>query len=184
MHSLHTDTIYTTVIYPQITSLSASGSGALGGQRLTISGTGFNAQDCASNSVKLEGVTCAVSECTSTQIVCTVGAAPAVSPRPYASTVGLTTKLWLDSASSSLNSADSFTGDARYPSSPSVVTQTLNGLQGSGVNIADRYLQQVRRMLVCICVLFTIDREPFFFFHEHQQQQLSQAIILHACLAG
>ena len=46
------------VINPEITAVSTARSGTLGGQTVTITGTGFATDDCAANVVRLAGARC------------------------------------------------------------------------------------------------------------------------------
>jgi hypothetical protein len=109
---------------------------------------GFNYLNCSNNTVLLEGVRCQVQSCSQTMINCVIGPAPASHPTPFASTTGLTTKLWWNANTTAEYSVAAFTKYPLYPNSPSVVTTTLNGLQHIREDFADFYLQQVEGIFI------------------------------------
>ena len=77
--------IYTMIITPEVTSTSPKTSGRLGGNRITMAGSGFVGGDRHSTKcdvgavdVTVAGVPCTVESCTAEGLVCTAG----VPPRP------------------------------------------------------------------------------------------------------
>ena len=135
------DVIYQTVIFPQITLVTPSVSGLLGGQTVLITGSGFNA-NCANTVVSLGVANCTVTSCTSTTISCIVEAAAAPAQAPFASTTGLTLKLWWNWYYCYCSST--FAQNPNYPSNPATILTSLNGMQGYRYHMADNYIQQVR----------------------------------------
>jgi hypothetical protein len=143
------DAIFETVIFPTISSVSPSVSGALGGQELTIVGAGFG-QDCLNNAViKLPtGSSCDIVFCSDSVIRCVVGAAQ--NETTFQSTTGLVSKFWWGAPTGGLNSFN----NARYPNSPNSTLVTLNGLMGWRNDFSDVYQQQVRLILFSLLLMF------------------------------
>ena len=69
-------TAYHVQVYPKVTALSLKSSALLGGQKIVVSGTGFDASNCSKNEVILAGSHCTVVSCTGTTITCIIGPAP------------------------------------------------------------------------------------------------------------
>lgn len=135
-------------VYPTIASLSTQASGSNGGQTLAISGTGFNAQNCSANVVRLQGVGCRVVACTATTLACVVGPAPGqpLGAGPYAGTRGLLHRVYWNAASYDLNS---FISNAKYLSGQADVTRVQSdALWGYCVNCAYNYGQQLEGLFV------------------------------------
>eukprot|EP00039_Didymoeca_costata_P018192 m.332487 g.332487 ORF g.332487 m.332487 type:complete len:4620 (+) comp16956_c0_seq1:136-13995(+) len=69
---------YVLTVFPQVEfdAQSPRVSGSLGGQVVTITGSGFHAssKDCSANKVQLAGIDCPVLTCTSSQLTCRVAA--------------------------------------------------------------------------------------------------------------
>ena len=94
--------VYTLIITPGVTATAPKTSGNLGGNRITISGSGFGAAppacDPSAVDVTVAGVPCAVTSCTLDSLVCTAGAALVSNnptpTAPFAGSMGVTVKRW------------------------------------------------------------------------------------------
>ena len=139
---------YQLTVYPKITALSTQASGSNGGQVLTITGSGFNQDNCSLNTVALQGSVCAVQPgCTQTSLSCVVGAAPStpLGTGPFAATRGLLHRIYWNSANSDLNS---FITNRNYPNNASITRLQGEGTVGYCVNCADYYGQQMEGFFV------------------------------------
>ena len=121
------DTIYQLEIFPTIFSVSPQVSGFLGGQTLTITGSGFNA-DCSDTVVSLGGAAnCSITSCSDSVITCVAGSTNSAAAAPFLSTPGLLLRLWFNFYVG--NSISAFALNSKYPSQPDFTEITLNGLQ-------------------------------------------------------
>ena len=138
---------YQLVLYPKIDSLSSQLSGSNGGQTLVISGSGFNAVDCSTNVILLQGVPCIVTACTQTSLSCTVGPAPsqALGSGPYASSRGLLQRVYWNSGWGTI---PSLVSSPKYPNSPDITRVQGDSLQGYCINCAYDYGQQLEGFFV------------------------------------
>lgn len=86
------DQPYHIEFHPVVSSTSSASTGLHGGDKLTVTGTGFDANTCENNVVLAAGIDCRVLTCSSTEITCVLGAynasVPAVSSR------GLSLRVW------------------------------------------------------------------------------------------
>ncbi len=135
-------------VYPTVSGLSSSVSGSNGGQILTVTGTGFNSDNCSLNTVLLQGVACVILSCTPTSITCSVAPAPvtALSVGPYAGTRGLLHRVYWNSGLA--YDINTFISSSVYPNSPSIIRNQADGLTGFCVDCADAYGQQLEGFFV------------------------------------
>ena len=77
---------YSTVLTPNITSISPEFGTSAGGTRVTIVGTKFGTV-IADVSVLVDGVACVVSDVTATKVVCVTGAKPYISASSFKMTI-------------------------------------------------------------------------------------------------
>lgn len=124
------DDVFDLAVFPTMGSLSTHQSGLLGGQLLTITGTGFSEEpDCANVEVDIAGVACSVESCTMNSLTCRVGTADSMPAAPFEGPRGLLYSI-----------------SDRFDSSDYTNSTFSGGYQSISRNIRDNYVQRVTNM--------------------------------------
>ena len=131
-------------VHPEISHVSHSAAGLLGGYPLTIKGKGFEHVDCHRNKVSVAGVPCTVTACAKDELVCTLQPFQD-NPEQHHTPAGTHLRTW--------NRYVGWPFNPDTEGAPSTEKTEIAALQGLVQTSITRYGSEVRKAVIrCVCV--------------------------------